>query len=352
VIGGMALENILEADLDHILHNTGDLWEEFRGKRIFITGGTGFFGCWLLESFVWANVTFELNASALVLTRNPEAFRRKAPHLYSNPSLDFHIGDVCNFEFPRGVFSHVIHAASGPDTTSVVHEALSLFDGIVKGTRTVLEFAARCNAEKFLFTSSGAVYGKQLPELSRIPEDYRGAPRTTDLSSAYGEGKRVSEFLSAVYAERYGFEAKIARCFAFVGPYLPLRSNFAIGNFIENVLNNEPVLVRGDGTPYRSYLYAADLTVWLWTILIRGKAGRPYNVGSAREFTIAEIARTVACFLNDRQEVQILEKSASKRPAAHYVPSVLRAEAELDLKQNIDLREAISRTISWFRKKR
>ena len=345
------MENILEMDLNHVLHNTGDLWEELRGKRIFITGGTGFFGCWLLESFAWANAKYALDASALVLTRNPEAFRRKAPHLYSNPSLDFHIGDVCNFEFPRGVFSHIIHAASGPDTTSVVNEALSLFEGIVKGTRTVLEFAARCNAEKVLFTSSGAVYGEQPPDLLRIPEDYQGAPGTTALSSAYGEGKRVSEFLSAVYAERYGFETKIARCFAFVGPYLPLRSHFAIGNFIENVLNNEPVLVRGDGTPRRSYLYAGDLAVWLWTILVRGKSGRPYNVGSAHEFTIAEVARTVACFLNDKQEVQILEKPASTRPTRHYVPSVLRAESELDLKQNIDLREAIGRTLAWFRKK-
>ena len=252
------MENILKEDLDHILEHTRGLWEEVRGERIFITGGTGFFGCWLLESFAWANARLNLNASAVVLSRNPEAFGRKAPHLFSNPAIQFHTGDVRSFKFPEGTFSHIIHAAKGADSLNP-EDPLLLFEGMVKGTRHMSEFARHCSAKKLLFTSSGAVYGKQPQELTHIGEDYAGAPDTMTSASAYGEGKRVSEFLTAAYASRYGFEAKIARCFAFVGPHLPLDINFAIGNFIDNVLKNEQILIRGDGTPCRSYLYACSI---------------------------------------------------------------------------------------------
>ena len=102
--------NPLADDLDHVLKHTAGLWEELRGRRIFITGGTGFFGCWLLESFAWANDRLGLNASATVLTRNPKSFAAKMPHLAWRSDLIFLEGDVRSFSFPAGKFDFVIHA--------------------------------------------------------------------------------------------------------------------------------------------------------------------------------------------------------------------------------------------------
>ena len=342
-------ENRLAADLDHVLEQTRDLWEELRGERIFITGGTGFFGCWLLESFAWANDRLRLNASALVLTRNLEAFRRKAPHLTENPAIKFHAGDIRSFDFPAGSFTHVIHAATESSEKLNTEEPLTMFDTIVEGTRRTLEFASQCGARKFLLTSSGAVYGRQPPEMTHIPEDYPGAPDPTDPRSAYGEGKRAAETLCALYAKQYHFEAKIARCFAFVGPYLPLDAHFAIGNFIRDGLNGGPIIVKGDGTPRRSYLYAADLAIWLWTILFRGRSCRPYNVGSEESLSIAEVAERVAGQFQPNPRIEIKNRSISGKPTESYVPSVYRAQIELGLDKKIDFQASILNTIKWYR---
>src|SRR5207248_8355190 len=93
----------LAADLDHVLSNTSDLWEELRGSRIFITGATGFFGCWLLETFVWANKHLRLNAKATILTRNPRHLKERLPHL-ADSALQIVTGDVRDFRFPNQKF--------------------------------------------------------------------------------------------------------------------------------------------------------------------------------------------------------------------------------------------------------
>ena len=336
----------LANDLDHILQHTASLWDELRGKRIFMTGGTGFFGCWLLESFAWANDKLGLQASAWVLTRDPEAFRLKAPHLANHPAIRFHVGDVRSFEFPVGEFSHIIHAATETNVKLDNPSPLLTFDSNVEGTKHTLEFARAAGVHKFLLTSSGAVYGKQPSEITHIPENYTGAPETVDTLAAYGHGKRAAEFLCAAYAERYSIEAKLARCFAFVGPYLPLNSGFAVGNFIRDAMQGGPIHIHGDGTPYRSYLYAADLAIWLWTILFQGKSCRPYNVGSEADLTVKDLARTVA-HAYPRVEVQIARQPTPGKPADRYVPSTKRAQVELGLRAIIGLPDAIKRTVDW-----
>jgi nucleoside-diphosphate-sugar epimerase len=341
------MRNKLYDDLEYILLHTVGLWEDLRGRRLFITGGTGFFGCWLLESFLWANDKLKLNAEAHVLARNPSGLQKKAPHLANHPSVHLHAGDVRSFAFPEGEFSYIIHAATEASASMNNENPLLMLDTIVDGTRRALEFARCCGAQKFLLISSGAVYGKQPADITRIPEDYNGAPDTQAPRSAYGEGKRLAELLCAIYSKQYGVEAKIARCFAFVGPYLPLDTHFAIGNFIRDGMNGGPVRVNGDGTPFRSYLYAADLAIWLWTVLVRGTSSRPYNVGSEHDVTIAALAQTVVGCFQSPLNVAIIGKPVKGQSAERYVPSTQKARVELGLSDTFDLQESILRTIRW-----
>ncbi len=344
----MSTGNLPAEDLDQILDHTKGLWEELRGTRLFITGGTGFFGCWLLESFIRANEELKLDASALVLTRNPAAFYKKVPHLAAHPAAQFHEGDVRSFDFPKGTFTHVVHAATEASARLNEEDPLSMLSTITEGTRHTLEFARRCGAKKFLLASSGAVYGRQPAEIAQVPEDYGGAPDVMNPGSAYAEGKRLAELMCSVYQKKFGLETKIARCFAFVGPHLPLDAHFAVGNFIQDAMKGGPVRVNGDGTPYRSYLYAADLAIWLWHILFRGASGRPYNVGSDEEISIADLAKVVAATFQPEPEVRIAREPTPNKLAERYVPSVRRALLELDLRPTIGLREALDRTVDWY----
>lgn len=349
VVGVATLSrNPLARDLDQVLAQTGGLWDELRGARVFLTGGTGFFGCWLLETFLWANDHLKLDASVVVLTRDAKAFGHKAPHLAFHPSVTLHVGDVRAFAFIDGRFTHVIHAATDSSAPAGGRDRLMMLDTIVSGTRRALDFARRSGARRFLLTSSGAVYGRQPPELTHMPEGYGGGPDPADERQVYGEGKRAAEMLCAVYADAH-LEPTIARCFAFVGPYLPLDVHFAVGNFIGDALHGGPIRVSGDGTPYRSYLYAADLAIWLWTILLRGQPMRPYNVGSAEALTILELAGVVAESIGPGLAIEVQQQSIAGTPATRYVPAVARAGAELGLRPTVPLAEGIRRTVGWHR---
>lgn len=346
------MESALKNDLDHVLARTSGVWEELRGERLFITGGTGFVGCWLLESLVWACERLDLGASAVVLTRDPDAFYGKAPHLASHPAVTLCRGDVRSFDYPAGRFSTVIQAAAPSGSRLNEDDPAEMLDIVIGGTRRTLDFAVECGARRFLLTSSGAVYGKQPADVSRLAEDFAGAPDTGDPRAAYAEGKRAAELLCAIYHRRHHLETKIARGFAFLGPYLPLNAHFAAGNFLGDRLAGGPIRVAGDGTPYRSYLYAADMAIWLWTILMRGQACRPYNVGSEVEITIRELALAMAGpgVAGPGVKVRLGREPAPGQPAERYVPSTRRARTELGVDQLIPLADAIERTLDWHRR--
>jgi dTDP-glucose 4,6-dehydratase len=220
---------------------------------------------------------------------------------------------------------------------------------IVEGTKRTLEFAAGHGTKAFLLTSSGAVYGKQPSEMTHVPETYLGGPDPLDPSSVYAEGKRLAEQLCVQYTKKCGIGAKIARCWAFCGPHLPLDEHFAIGNFIGDALAGRAIEIKGDGTPRRSYLYAADLMIWLWTILFQAPEQIPINVGSPRDVSILELAQIVAHTLSPELEIRVAQKAPPGAPPARYVPAVARARELLGLEEWTSLEESIQRTADWYR---
>lgn len=338
----------LTDDLNFILDETGPaFWQHWHGKNLFITGGTGFFGCWLIESLTWAADQYQLNTHITVLTRRPDLFAQRVPHLAHHSAVTLWSGDVCDFTFPDGPFSTIIHAAADTGTRLTQENPIRIFNTTLTGTQHVIDLALRQKYARMLFISSGAVYGRQPPDLPRIPETYAGGPYPLNQHAAYAESKRAAELLCSLHHYQHGLDVVIVRPFAFVGPYLPLQAHFAIGNFIHNGLNHQPIKINGDGTPLRSYLYASELAIWLWKILREGNSDGVYNIGSEEVYSIAQVADQVASHFMPMPEVQIAHQLDPKQPPERYIPSTEKVRTELGLNQKIDLNTAIERTIQW-----
>ena len=335
------------ADLAHMVSQSDADLRTLAGARLLLTGGTGYIGRWLLEALCHANSEMGLGLHTTVLSRHPDRFVRDWPHLGADASVSMVQGDIRDFPFPEGPFSHVIHAA-----TDVVADStpLETFDVTVLGTRRVLEFCRERNVERVLLLSSGAVYGRLLPSVQHVTEDHAGAPRTDALGAAYGLGKMATEWLGTAYADIAGLHCSSARVFAQVGPYLALDKQFAAGNFIGNALRDEPFIIKGDGTPRRSYMYGTDLVTWLLAIMVRGAPNRAYNVGSDAAISIAELATAVATAAGvSRPDIRVQGRSVVGALPEFYVPSIARARDELGLQITVPFDEALRRTIAWYR---
>ena len=334
-------------DIEFVYKSIGNNWDRLRNKKLLLTGGTGFVGKWILDVFLHANRKRNLSAKVVLVSRDPDLFLSKFPMLKKFEEIHWIKKDIRQLSYKDvGSCSFAIHA-----TTAFGDNASSedIFDTCVVGMRNVIDIMKSSKGlKRMLFLSSGAVYGPIPSTIKYVSEDLKVTRRLPKILSAYAKGKRESEnqCLSCIKDQKE-LEIVIARCFAFVGPHLPLNKHFAIGNFIDSALRDNDILIRGDGSPCRSYLYAADLTHWLWVLLFDGVSGRPYNVGSAKSISINELAHQVNKTLKGSKKILVSKKTIKGMQPEIYVPSTKRIQSEFALKPTVSLEEAILKTANW-----
>ena len=333
------MNKILLEDLEFILEkikNNIDL-AKLKNTNIFITGGTGLFGKLFLETFLFFNDKLDSNIKITVLTRNYEKFISNYPQ-FINENIKFINGDIRNFNINCDNIDYIIHAAASVDPILEKENPNEMFSIIVDGTKYLLEKIKDYNVKRILFTSSGAVYGKQPYNLKYISEDYNCNP-----DSIYGKAKYISENILL----DSNIDAIIARCYALVGPYLNLKIHYAIGNFISDCLEKKEIIIKGDGTPLRLYLYTADLMIWLISSLFKSNSNEIYNIGSMKEISIFDLAQLVAKQFSYETKINALSKKDIGIAPSIYLPNNNKIISKLNITENYSLENMINRTIEW-----
>ena len=116
---------------------------------------------------------------------------------------------------------------------------------------------------------------------------------------------------------------------------------------LKNVLNNEDIVINGDGSPLRSYMYPTDLMIWLWTILFKGNENQPYNVGSDKPISIYELARLITR-IHGSKKINIRIKEATKGLTSNiYIPSISKAESDLNLRITISIEDSVKKFLDF-----
>jgi dTDP-glucose 4,6-dehydratase len=317
------------------------------GRRIYLSGATGFFGkniLALLFDLQRRGASFRVTA----LSRAPERFLAEQPWCRTQSWLEWRQGNALEPWPGEGSYDLLVHAAT--DTAASSHvDKLAVFEGILSATRRALAFAESHDIRRLLLCGSGAQYGA-IPNLNAggVSEIDSLACDSTKSSSAYGEAKRVSELLSALHAEKHGLDVINTRCFAFVGPGLVLDGHFAIGNFLRDALAGEQIRLASSGEAVRSYLYGADLAIWLLVLLLEAPRGATVNVGSDRGIRVIDLATRVRDLVNPQVAIQPGAPRAGEE-RQFYVPSINNARAQgLDAWTGLD--QAILRTALWHRR--
>lgn len=334
------------SDLEEVSARLQGMAELLRGARVLIPGGSGFVGAWLLETALHLDSKFHLGLRLVVLTRNPQAFRHRSPHLALDPRLEVYAHDMGSGPPPKelGAITHLIHAASDVSLKLDPQQALAALRVLDRGTEDLLQAAEGWPLKRMLYLSSPAVYDPWVSK-DAWQSDVADAPPTPNLNLTYATGKRVAELRMVLHAQHTGQVAVIARLCALLGPLMPLQGGFAAGNFIRDTLRRKPIQILSDGSPVRTYQYTVDLAVWLWTLLLVGDSCATYNVGGDTPISLKDFANKVDG-LGSRSGVEILGRAEPGRGPDVLAPPVGKA-AFLGLRNEVTLDEAIQRTLDW-----
>jgi UDP-glucuronate decarboxylase len=306
------------------------------GKRILVTGGSGFLGSHLCERLLSAG------NDVLCVDNFFSSTRHNIDHLVGNRRFELLRHDVT---FPLYVEVDEIYNLACP--ASPVHyqfDPVQTTKTSVLGAINMLGLAKRLKI-KILQASTSEVYGD--PKIHPQPEEYWGNVNPIGVRSCYDEGKRCAETLFFDYVRQHRLAAKVVRIFNTYGPRMHPNDGRVVSNFIIQALKGEDITLYGDGQQTRSFCYVDDLIDGFIRMMATDASQTgPINLGNPAEFTIRELAMLVLELTGSSSKL-VFRPLPSDDPKQRK-PDIRLAEAVLGWRPSVRLREGLTRTIAYF----
>lgn len=342
---------IVADDLYDITSSTID-WSKFKGCTILISGGAGLLGSYIVKSFLFANEIYNLNLSIICITRSRKGINYRLKDWKKNDNMKIYVHDVVD-ELPDDFPSvqYIIHAASNASPVLYGTDPLGTISANTSGTEMLLKFAVKSKVKKFLFFSSGEVYGVTKDEL--LTEDNFGYINPLDIRSVYAESKRLGESLCSAYNKKYELDISIARPFHTYGPGIDFKDGRVFSDFVASIVNRNDIYMQSNGNVLRPFCYISDATIAFIKILSINNGFNAYNVSNPdAEISIKNLAKMLIEIFQDR-EISIVYKR--NNPTNTYLESpIMRQIVSINKIRNlgwepkIDLVEGFTKTVSSF----
>lgn len=357
--------HVVASDLADICRRLESEFSAMQGKTLFISGGAGFLGHYLVQSVLHWNRT--RGGSSPIRVIAGDNYIRGVPEwltsLAGDPSLTLLRHDITTpLPDDVGPIDFVIHAASIASPIYYRLHPIETMDANVNGLRLLLE---RCRAQQaaghpvsgFLFFSTSEIYGDPPPDQIPTPETFRGNVSCTGPRACYDESKRFGETLCVNFASQFSMPITMARPFNNYGPGLKISDRRVIPDFARDLFAGKDLVLLSDGTPTRTFCYVADAIVGYYKILVRGRAGEAYNIGNETPeismLTLAEMLAAAARDLfgyagkvvrNASGDQDYLTDNPQRR-----CPIIAKARTELDFEPEVPLAEGLRRTLTWYK---
>jgi nucleoside-diphosphate-sugar epimerase len=316
--------------------------EKLKDTHVLITGGTGFIGKWTTEMLIYLNDIFNFNITIYLLARNIPKDTN-----YTGISYIHYIkSDIRNIKELPTVLNYIIHAAGTPDSKEHVSNPIKTIETIIGGTQKLLDLSSRLpNLIKFIHISSNKIYGNNF---STIPiDEFNTTIIGYNNQDVYSECKRMSETICKSYISEFHLPITIVRPFAFIGPFQHLDKPWAINNFIRDAILGGPIRIIGNEHSSKSYMYGSDLANYMLNILVFGKIGEAYNVGSSKSITLIDLANKIKNIINTEIEIKVKSSKDNYSKTIFDIPQTSKIENELNIKEAFGIDEALRRTVLW-----